>query len=52
MDKLRLLRKLKSTTDASTTPEEWGIANRGKSTKSFASLNCAFFILLRLGLCW
>ena len=33
-------------------PEEWKIANEGKSTKSFTSLNYTLFILLRLGLCW
>ena len=43
VDKLLLLRKLTSTTDASTTPEEWGIANKGKSTKSFTSLKDTLF---------
>ena len=52
VDKLQLLWKLTSTTDASTTPEEWGIANKGKSTKSSTSLHYTLFILLRLGLCW
>ena len=52
MDKLQLLRKLTSTTAASITPEEWGIANRGKSTKSLTPLNYTLFIFPRLGLCW
>ena len=52
VNKLQLLRKLTSTTDASITPEEWGIANEGKSTKSFTSLHYTLFILFRLGLCW
>ena len=52
VNKLQLLRKLTSTTDASITPEERKIANEGKSTKSFTSLNYTLFILSRLGLCW
>ena len=51
MDKLQPLRKITSTRDASTTPEERGIVNEGKSTKSFSSLNYTLFILLRHGLC-
>ena len=51
MDKLQSLRKMTSPRDACTTPEEWGIANEGKSTKSFTSLNCTLFILLVHGLC-
>ena len=46
MDELQPLRKMTSTRDASTTPEEWGITNEGKSTKSFTSLNYILFILL------
>ena len=37
-DKLQPLRKRTSTRDANTTSEERGIANGGKSTKSFTSL--------------
>ena len=51
MDKLQPLRIMTSIRDASTTPEEWGIANEGKSTKSFTSLNYTLFILLRHGSC-
>ena len=51
VDKFQLLRKLTATTDASTTLEEWGIANKGKFTKSFTSLNYVLLILVRHGLC-
>ena len=51
VDKLQPLRKMTTTRDASKTPEEWEIANQGKSTKSFTSLNYTLFILLRHGLC-
>ena len=50
VDKLLLLRKLTSTTDLSTIPEERGIANKGKSTNSFTSLKDTLLILLRHGL--
>ena len=44
VDNLQSWRRLTSTRDASTTPEERGIANEGYFTKSFTSLNCTLLV--------